>query len=80
MVVAQLPESSTGKALRLLQERLSTKIANGSNMESDDDRIESNGIVSDAYLLNGVVSNGMGCNGLGHGGVESSGILISSSS
>ena len=77
---AQLPESSIGKALRLLQERLSSKITIGSHVESNGlavNGVESDGVVSDGYLLNGV---GMGCNGLSHSGVESSGILISSSS
>jgi hypothetical protein len=75
-----LPESSIGKALRLLQERLSSKMTIGSHVESSGlaaNGIESNEVVSDGYLLNGV---GLGCNGLGHSGVESSGILISSSS
>ena len=79
-IAAQLPESSIGKALRLLQERLSSKMTIGSHVESSGlaaNGIESNEVVSDGYLLNGV---GLGCNGLGHSGVESSGILISSSS
>ena len=68
-IAAQLPESSIGKALRLLQERLSSKITIGSHVESSGlaaNGIESNEVVSDGYLLNGV---GLGCNGLGHSGV-----------
>ena len=70
----QLPENSIGKALRLLHERLSSKIVDvvGSN------ELESNGVESET-----VISNGTGV-GLGLGlstvtSMESNGILINSS-
>lgn len=70
-----------GKALRLLHERLSSKIANGVHVESNG--LVSHGGESTEVLSGGVLSNGfhsnIGCDGLGHSVVESSSILINSS-
>ena len=83
----QLPENSMGKALRLLHERLSSKVSNGVHVETDGmvtSEVESNGVVSGALMENGLDSTGvgLGCDGLGLSAVstvESNGILISSS-
>ena len=76
----QLPENTIGKALRLLHERLSSKISDG--VVSNE--LESNGVTSDATISNGLHSSGvsLGCDGLGLSpvnGVESNGILVNSS-
>ena len=75
----QLPESSIGKALRLLHERLSSKVASGVHVESSEvatDSMESEDIVAGRVLQHGLHSSGVGvgCNGLSHSSVE--GILI----
>lgn len=81
-ICAQLPENSIGKALRLLHERLSSKICGlttngGVHVETSE--VEANGIESNGVVADAVLSNGIECNGLSHIGVESSGILINSS-
>lgn len=68
-----------GKALRLLHERLSSKICGlttngGVHVETSE--VEANGMTSNGVVADAVLSNGIGCNGLSH---ESSGILINSS-
>ena len=90
-VLAQLPESSIEKALRLLHEKLSSEVCglatNGVHAVSngvhsngvESNGVVSNGVVSNGVLSNGIVSNGVGCNGLEHNGVESTGILVSGS-
>ena len=67
------------KAMRLLHERLSSKVANGVHVESN--RIVSNGVESAEVSSGGLISTiggGLAFDGLGHNGVESNSILIDS--
>ena len=80
----QLPESSIGKALRLLHERLSSKITSVATDGVLTSKVQT--VPSESLLENGLHSSpvGLGCDGLGLrgpviNGVESGGILVNSS-
>jgi hypothetical protein len=80
-----LPENTIGKALRLLHERLSSKISNEVHVGTEGmlaSAVET--VPADSLLENGLHASavGLGCDGLSFGavnGVESNGILINSS-
>ena len=84
-LLGQLPENTIGKALRLLHERLSSKISNEVHVGTEGmvaSAVET--VPADSLLENGLHASAvrLGCDGLSLSavnGVESNGILINSS-